>query len=147
MVPAVGDGGRVGRAGRAGGDAEPALPRHGRRPRPHAEPRNARHDAPRTLPTRPRSPLQRGQLRFTENEILIFRNGQLIRIVKSQIHSLNSLQVRAKMAPFWTRPQRLGYLCLRQVRKSIGPKKLSEDRLLLETLNIPNTMLGYLQLA
>ena len=57
------------------------------------------------------------------------------------------LKVRAKMAPFWTRPQRLGYLCLRQVRKSIGPKKLSEDRLLLETLNIPNTMLGYLQLA
>ena len=56
-------------------------------------------------------------------------------------------EVRAKMAPFWTRPQRLGYLCLRQVRKSIGPKKLSEDRLLLETLNIPNTMLGYLQLA
>ena len=86
-------------------------------------------------------------MRFTENEILICRNGQLIRIVKSQIHSLNSLQVRAKMAPFWTRPQRLGYLCLRQVRKSIGPKKLSEDRLLLETLNIPNTMLGYLQLA
>ena len=57
------------------------------------------------------------------------------------------MKVRAKMAPFWTRPQRLGYLCLRQVRKSIGPKKLSEDRLLLETLNIPNTMLGYLQLA
>lgn len=56
-------------------------------------------------------------------------------------------EVRAKMAPFWTRPQRLGYLCLRQVRKSIGPKKLSEDRLLLETLNIPNTMLSYLQLA
>jgi hypothetical protein len=77
--------------------------------------------------------------------------SHVMRVMMHLGHSILAMgpvfnEIRAKMAPFWTRPQGLRYLCLRQIRKSIGPKKLSEDRLM-ETLNIPNTMMNYLQLA
>ena len=50
--------------------------------------------------------------------------------------------LKQKLLPFWTKPQPLKYLCLKQIRQSLGPKKLSE----LRTLDLPFTMLQYLQL-
>ncbi len=77
--------------------------------------------------------------------------SHVMRVMMHLGHSILALgpifnEVRAKMAAFWTRPQSLRYLCLRQIRRSIGPRKLSENRLM-ETLNIPNMMIDYLQLA
>ena len=55
-------------------------------------------------------------------------------------------EVKQRMSGFWTQPQPLRYLCLKQIRKSIGPKNLSDDECM-ATLNVPNTMLQYLQLG
>lgn len=55
-------------------------------------------------------------------------------------------EIKQRMSAFWTQPQPLRYLCLKQIRKSIGPKNLSDDECM-QTLNVPNTMLQYLQLG
>ena len=33
-------------------------------------------------------------------------------------------QVKRRLAPYWSQPQALKYLCLKQIRRAIGPKNL-----------------------
>lgn len=53
------------------------------------------------------------------------------------------LSIRDRLSPYWSQPQSLKYQCLKEIRKAIGPKKLS-DQGDLNTLDIPNAMLKYL---
>lgn len=54
-------------------------------------------------------------------------------------------EVKQRLAPYWTRPQPLKFLCLKQVRHLIGPKNMS-DAQHLSNLEVPQSILQFLQL-
>lgn len=53
------------------------------------------------------------------------------------------LQIKQAMSAYWREPQSLSYLCLKTIRKSIGPKNLSQRT---EQLQLPRPLTSYLQL-
>lgn len=54
-------------------------------------------------------------------------------------------EVRRILAPYWSQPQPLKYLCLKQIRQAIGPKNNIPATVV--NLDLPSPILQYLQLA
>ena len=54
-------------------------------------------------------------------------------------------RIHAEMIPYWARPQDLRYICLKSIRKSLGPKRLSSETAT-SRLSLPKKLQHYVEL-
>jgi hypothetical protein len=81
-------------------------------------------------PTKMRQHVHRTMMQLGKSRSL---NGPLFR------------RIHAEMIPYWARPQDLRYICLKSIRKSLGPKRLSNESST-SRLSLPKKLQHYVEL-